>query len=145
MKGKREGMVAGTAAQSTGVRMPFNLCVAGLVLAFILSFATPLATVPAFANMYATSDAAAAVENPESSQVGNNANADGAAEGASEAEEIDDEDVPMVSGLGGAEPVTNVSSRFQWIIIAGIAAVVAFFVFSVVKLNRSISKMKDRF
>lgn len=105
-----------------------------LALVFCLSVQSGSA---AYANIYNASDAAAATggEIPDSVNVVDD----------QESESIDDEDVPMASGLGGAEPVSSAGGGLQWAIVAGIAAVIAFFAAMTIRANRNISAMKNRF
>ena len=93
----------------------------------------------AYASVYPASDAAAEV-----SQVDQSADNEDEAQDAAAEESIEDEDVPMAAGLGGSEPVAAVGTNLQWLIIAGIVAVLAFFAVSTFRVNRSIDKMRDR-
>lgn len=65
---------------------------------------------------------------------------------AQETETIEDEDNPLSDGLGGGEPaLSQAGAGIQWVVIAGIIAVVAFFAVKTHRLNSSINKMKDTF
>lgn len=109
-----------------------------LAMIVVLALSAVQIATPAYAKIYSESEAAAAID--ESASADTLQDQEGA-----QSEAIEDEDVPMSSGLGGAEPVSNMGVGFQAIIIAGIVAVVAFFVVSVLRLNRNISTMKNRF
>ena len=132
----------------SGTSKKIALAIAAVSLVFVLALLGSLqATHPAYASIYPASEAAAAVEKAPASgdaaaAPGKKAASDEAA--AAEGETIEDEDVPMSSGLGGAEPVAAGGMSFQWIIVAGIIAVVAFFAASTLRLNKNITKMRDR-
>lgn len=91
----------------------------------------------AFAAIYnVSSDESASAQDDSDGQ--NGASADKAA-----GEEIDDEENPMSSGLGGGEPVDSLGGiGLEWLIVAGIIAVVAFFGVSMGRQNSNINKMK---
>lgn len=63
---------------------------------------------------------------------------------AASGETIADEENPLSSGLGGSEPMAMAGANLQWVIVAGIVAVVVFFGVSTLKVNKSIGKMNDR-
>ena len=64
---------------------------------------------------------------------------------SAEGETIDDEENPMSSGLGGAEPVSSSMISFGIVAICGIIAVAAFFMALMRKLNGNINDMNKMF
>ena len=112
--------------------------VVSFVMVVVLALSAVQIAMPAYANIYSQSEAAAALD--ESASVDTLQDQENG-----EAEAIDDEEVPMSSGLGGAEPVSNMGVGFKAVIVAGIVAIIAFFAGSVFRLNRNISTMKNRF
>ena len=65
------------------------------------------------------------------------------ADKATNDEEIDDEENPMSSGLGGGEPVSGLGDTYlEWVIVVGIIAVAVFFGVSMWRQNTNINKMK---
>lgn len=130
------GFMAGV---SRGMRR-LAAAIAALSLVVVLSLMGSMQAAPqAYASIYPASEAAAAVDDQAS---GSAAAADDQA--AQEEEAIEDEETPMSSGLGGGEPLAAAGMSFQWVIIAGIVAVVAFFAASTLRLNKNITKMRNR-
>ena len=121
------------------------LVLAALAFATVLAFAGSLqVSSQAYANIYPASEASAAAD-----QASGKAASDQAAatddQKSSEGETIEDDETPMSSGLGGGEPLASSSNGIKWVVIIGIAAVVAFFVASTLRMNKSIDTMKNRF
>ena len=121
------------------------LFLVALTFATILAFAGSLQfSSQAYANIYPASEASAAVDNASGQAASDKAAAtDG--QKSSESETIEDDETPMSSGLGGGEPLASSSNGIKWVIVVGIAAVVAFFVASTLRMNKSINTMKNRF
>lgn len=120
-------------------------CMLALVVCFGGLNAQPYS---AYAEIYpaneAASDNPAAAQDPQASASSADANDDSEENGEAEGESIEDEETPMSSGLGGGEPVASGFS-FGPIAVAGIVAVVAFFLVLFRKLNGSISRMNSMF
>ena len=121
------------------------LVLAALVLATVLAFAGSLqVSSEAYANIYPASEASAAVDNA-SGQAASDQAAATDSKASSDSETIEDDETPMSSGLGGGEPLASSSNGIKWVIVVGIAAVVAFFVASTLRMNKSIDTMRNRF
>ena len=121
------------------------LVLAALAFATVLAFAGSLqVSSQAYANIYPASEASAAADQASDKAASDQAAAtDG--QKSSDSETIEDDETPMSSGLGGGEPLASSSNGIKWVIVIGIAAVVAFFVASTLRMNKSIDTMRNRF
>ena len=132
------------ASMPKGMRR-FALILAALAFATVLAFAGSLqVSSQAYANIYPASEASAAADQAsDEAASGQAATTD--SQKSSDSETIEDDETPMSSGLGGGEPLASSSNGIKWVIVVGIAAVVAFFVASTLRMNKSIDTMKNRF
>ena len=121
------------------------LFLTALAFATVLAFAGSLqVSSQAYANIYPASEASAAADQASDKAASDQAAAtDG--QKSSDSETIEDDETPMSSGLGGGEPLASSSNGIKWVIVIGIAAVVAFFVASTLRMNKSIDTMRNRF
>ena len=121
------------------------LVLAALAFATVLAFAGSLqVSSQAYANICPASEASAAADQAsDKAASGQAAATDG--QKSSDSETIEDDETPMSSGLGGGEPLASSSNGIKWVIVIGIAAVVAFFVASTLRMNKSIDTMRNRF
>lgn len=121
------------------------LFLTALAFATVLAFAGSLqVSSQAYANIYPASEASAAADQASDKAASDQAAAtDG--QKSSDSETIEDDETPMSSGLGAGEPLASSSNGIKWVIVIGIAAVVAFFVASTLRMNKSIDTMRNRF
>lgn len=136
------GKGSGAAARGLVRRCALALIAVGLALALVL-FGS-LHAAPAYASINPASSPTAAQVSDESAAAGpDEAASDAGSSEAVDGEAIEDDEVPMSDGLGGGEPMAAAGANLQWIIVAGIVLVVVFFGVSTLKVNKSISSMKD--
>ena len=64
---------------------------------------------------------------------------------ASDEEEIEDDETPMAGELEAGKPLRSLRDSIPWIVVIGVAVVIAYYAYSTLRVNRSIDSMKRRF